>query len=176
MDSGTYFLRGLLGEAAASSPLITEDNHLLRFYDECPKFITEVEENEATFAEQRELEAGEAWADMVAAVGTRTGVEVQQLFFLMHRKYFQNIEVDHDLVGLAWEMCRFERAWAGEAAVSSEYPPWCALFSASDLGLFEFGEDLKYVYNDGPVYDITSRMTQPLFEVNVQSRILTFNK
>ena len=94
----------------------------------------------------------------------------------MQRKYFQNIEVDHDLVGLAWEMCRFERAWAGEAAVSSEYPPWCALFSASDLGLFEFGEDLKYVYNDGPVYDITSRMTQPLFEVNVQSRISTFNK
>ena len=63
-------------------------------------------------------------------------------------------------------MCRFERAWAGEAAVTSEYPPWCALFSASDLGLFEFGEDLKYVYNDGPVYDITTRMTQPLFEVN----------
>ena len=59
-------------------------------------------------------------------------------------------------------MCRYETAWE---PFSDTRPPWCALFSEQDLALFEFAEDLKYYYHEGPGFEITSMMTQPLFQV-----------
>ena len=34
-----------------------------------------------------------------------------------------------------------------------------------DLLLFEFREDIKYYYNNGPYHDIVMKMTQPIIEV-----------
>ena len=31
--------------------------------------------------------------------------------------------------------------------------------------LFEFREDIKYYYNNGPYHDIVMKMTQPIIEV-----------
>ena len=38
------------------------------------------------------------------------------------------------------------------------------MFSYEDLKTFEFLEDLKYYYKDGHAFNITSEMTQPLFD------------
>ena len=107
----------------------------------------EVAENEDTYSEYRALEAGPAWQEMVERVNTMAGVEMAP-----------------DLVRLAWDICRFERAW--DFYKDPEiFPVWCSLFSEQDLLLFQFSEDLKYYYDNGPVFNITTLMTQPLFEV-----------
>ena len=107
----------------------------------------EVAENEDTYSEYRALEAGPAWQEMVERVNTKAGVEMAS-----------------DLVRLVWDICRFERAW--DFYQDPEiYPVWCSLFSEQDLTLFQFSEDLKYYYDNGPVFNITTLMTQPLFEV-----------
>ena len=87
-DSANSFLDSFLSESDAR-PTIAINNHLLRFFDECPKFINEVEENEETFAEKRELEASDEYSEMVARVGTRAGVEMTSA-----------------QVQLTWNMCR----------------------------------------------------------------------
>lgn len=90
IDSGKSFLDGFLHEGEAR-PEIQIDNHLLRFYDDCPKWITEVDENEETFAEKREFEASEEFLQMVDRVQSKAGVEM-----------------DGRLVELAWDMCRLD--------------------------------------------------------------------
>ena len=67
---------------------------------------------------------------------------------------------------VAWDMCRYELSWYPEK-YQHTFPPWCALFTMDDLELFDFREDLKYYWNDGNAFDITSKMTQPLFKVKV---------
>ena len=123
------------------------DNHLLRFYKDCNKFQVEVAENEETYSEFRALEAGADWQEMVGRVKTKAGTEMVS-----------------DLVRLVWDMCRFERAWYYYQDPEI-YPVWCSLFSDQDLQLFQFSEDLKYYYDNGPVFNITTLMTQPMFEV-----------
>ena len=88
IDSGESFLDGFLHDGE-TRPDIQIDNHLLRFYDDCPKWITQVDENEDTFAEKREFEASDVYLAMVDRVATVAGVEV-----------------DARLVELAWDMCR----------------------------------------------------------------------
>lgn len=146
IESGLSFLEGIFGNQT-SLPDIRLDNHLLRFYKDCAKFQVEVAENEDTYIEARALEAGQAWQEMVGRVSTRAGLEVAA-----------------DLVRLVWDICRFERAWTFYQD-QEVYPVWCSLFSDQDLQLFQFSEDLKYYYDNGPVFNITTLMTQPLFEV-----------
>ena len=145
IDSGASFVAGLFMDQL-SLPMIQLDNHLLRFYDECDKFQVEVNDNEETYAEAKALETGSAWQEMEGRVRTLAGVEMSS-----------------PLVRLVWDMCRFERAWVRHQ--SERYPVWCSLFTQPDLQLFQFSEDLKYYYDNGPVFNITTRMTQPLFEV-----------
>ena len=128
-------------------PDIQLDNHLLRFYKDCQKFQVEVAENEETYKEFRALEAGAAWQEMVGRVSAVAGLELEP-----------------SLVRLVWDMCRFERAWHYYQD-QEIYPVWCSLFSDPDLEIFQFSEDLKYYYDNGPVFNITTLMTQPLFEV-----------
>ena len=130
-----------------SPPEISIDNHLLRFYEDCTKFQVEVAENPDTYEEMRKLEASEAWAAMETNVKLKTGVEMSS-----------------ELVILVWAICRYERAWT--YLVDSSYPAWCSVFSNEDLDIFAFDEDLKYYYDNGRAFPITTKMTQPLFQVS----------
>ena len=86
-------------------------------------------------AEVEEFEKSEAFSQMVARVSRMTG-----------------LGLDNEEAGLIWEICRwqyfnnlivprFETAWN-----LGENSPWCAMFIADDLEVFEFREDLKYFY------------------------------
>ena len=61
-------------------------------------------------------------------------------------------------------MFRYERAWQSFNTSKTTYPVWCSLFTDDDLEILAFAEDLKYFYGIGPAYEITKKMTQPLFE------------
>eukprot|EP00092_Neocalanus_flemingeri_P034573 GFUD01037600.1.p1 GENE.GFUD01037600.1~~GFUD01037600.1.p1 ORF type:complete len:454 (-),score=120.39 GFUD01037600.1:57-1418(-) len=138
LESANAFLEGIF---ESDTPDIVENNKLLRFYNYCPKFITEVDENSETFVEMNKFRAGEFFQEMVTRVSIRTG-----------------LPMDVPQISLMWDMCRFGKAW-----FPSEVSPWCFVFSNEDLKLFEFQADLKYYYNDGAAYNITAEMTQPLF-------------
>merc|ERR1712061_331696 len=47
---------------------------------------------------------------------------------------------------------------------SNTFPPWCSVFTLADLELFDFASDLKNYYSDGDGYEITGKMTQPVFQ------------
>lgn len=138
IESGEAFLAGIF---ETDFPEVVEDNRLLRFYDYCQKFDDEVEENEETFVESNRFKSSEFFEAMITRVNVKTGMAS-----------------DLSQVSLMWDMCRYEKAW-----FPSDVSPWCSVFTEEDLKLFEFQADLKYYYNDGPAYNITSEMTQPLF-------------
>ena len=86
-------------------------------------------------AEVEEFEKSEAFSQMVTRVSRMAG-----------------LQLDNEEAGLIWEICRlqyfnnlivprFETAWN-----LGENSPWCAMFIADDLEVFEFREDLKYFY------------------------------
>jgi len=139
IESSKAFTTGIFG---SYFPDILEDNHLMRFYSDCQKFQSEVDDNEETFAERKKFLASPTFQEMVTEISRKTG-----------------ISLDVSQVLLIWDMCRYEKAWK-----PAEGSPWCSIFSESDLELFEFQEDLKYYYNDGAAYNITAQMTQPLFK------------
>ena len=86
-------------------------------------------------AEVEEFEKSEAFSQMVTRLSRMAG-----------------LQLDNEEAGLIWEICRlqyfnnsivprFETAWN-----LGENSPWCAMFIADDLEVFEFREDLKYFY------------------------------
>merc|ERR1719369_694819 len=103
IESSKSFTTGIFGNYFEE---IIEDNHLLRYYNDCQMFQDEVEENEETFVESNNFIASPYFQEMVGQVNTRSGVPL-----------------DVAQVILIWEMCRYEEAW-----VPSGSSPWCSLF------------------------------------------------
>jgi len=141
--SASFFLKGVFGRnvEVPPSPDI-EDDILLKFYDNCDKYIEGVKTNEEARAEMHKLEKSEDYLDMIKEVSLTGGVD------------FTLSDVD-----LMWDICRFEMAWWPHNS-----SPWCQLFSENNLKIIEFREDLKYYYLDAYAYEITTKMTQPLFQ------------
>jgi len=126
-------------EGVLRYPDIITDDHLLRYYDYCPKYQDEVKGSYKVEVEK--FETSKAFSKMIERVNGRVG-----------------LQLDNEEARLMWNICRFETAWN-----LGEDSPWCAVFVAEDLAVFEFREDLKYFYK----YDqsnVTVEMTQPLWE------------
>ena len=86
VESAEAFLDGLF---ESDVPEIVEDNRLLKFYDYCPKFDSEVEENNETLAESNKFGESEFFQEIVSRVVTKTG-----------------IMLDVPQIRLMWDMCR----------------------------------------------------------------------
>ena len=86
IKSSEAFMAGIF---ESDFPEIVVDNHLLRFYDECQKFDTEVEENGETFVEQHEFLSSPYFEAMITRVNLKTG-----------------ILLDVSQASLMWDMCR----------------------------------------------------------------------
>merc|ERR1719393_300597 len=76
-------------------PLAVEP--IATYYKQCARYEWEVDENPETEAELLKLKASQAWADMIARVANRTGVEM-----------------DAKKVDLVYDQCRFELAFYPE--------------------------------------------------------------
>ena len=86
IESSKAFTTGIFG---SYFPDIIEDNHLMRFYSDCQKFQSEVDDNEETFAEREKFLASPTFQELVAGVNKKTG-----------------IILDVSQVLLIWDMCR----------------------------------------------------------------------
>ena len=110
--------------------------------------LLKVSDNKTTYEQMNKLQESQDWTKMIRRVEAKTGVDM-----------------DSDLILLAWGMCQEERAWYYPFHPVYDYPAWCSLFSRKDLKLLEFSYDLKEYYMLGPAYKITSKMSQPVFKV-----------
>jgi len=144
IESGNNFLKAVVGQDETMIPLAVEP--IATYYKQCARYEWEVDENPETEAELLKLKASQAWADMIARVANRTGVEM-----------------DAKKVDLVYDQCRFELAFYPEL-YNNTFPPWCSVFTLADLELFDFASDLKNYYSDGDGYEITGKMTQPVFQ------------
>ena len=71
-------------------PRISEDNELLRFYDNCPKYQEEVKNGNRTMEERDKFLKSNHFANLIERVFTRTGVPF-------------NISD----ISLIWQICRY---------------------------------------------------------------------
>jgi hypothetical protein len=77
-DSARAFLEGLFNatmDGEGELPEVLTDDHLLRFYDDCPKYQNTAKNRYKPEVEK--FESSATFMNMVARVGTRTGVPVQ---------------------------------------------------------------------------------------------------
>ena len=182
IESGNNFLKAVVGQDETMIPLAVEP--IATYYKQCARYEWEVDENPETEAELLKLKASQAWADMIARVANRyfyketknpRKLEIENLKdqdlissikTIDNFHYFRTgVEMDAKKVDLVYDQCRFELAFYPEL-YNNTFPPWCSVFTLADLELFDFASDLKNYYSDGDGYEITGKMTQPVFQVS----------
>jgi len=137
LESGRSFMDGLFGTQLP----IQEDNHLLKFYNDCEKYVKEVKKNDDIDAEAEIFEKTEPFFGIQKNIKDKTGVNLTR-----------------NEIEQVWEICRFEMAW-----YPGKWSPWCSIFSPQDLQAFDFREDLIAYYLRGYGHKITWQATQPLW-------------
>ncbi|XP_041480158.1 multiple inositol polyphosphate phosphatase 1-like [Lytechinus variegatus] len=120
---------------------------LLKFYESCTNFITDVDENDAAvievdrFGEGPELtSAYQSVANKLAPIGWTSPWNMTK----------DDLEVMH-------HMCGYESGFYGSS-------PWCNLFSNNESLAVEYWLDLKQYWTEGYGYDINHQMACPLVD------------
>ena len=137
VDSGRAWTTGLFG----TEHEYYVDDHIARFWRDCPRYEEEVSDNDATYEQVGLLDdivMGSIQADFEAT----TGVLLEK----------------NDLLSV-WSICRYETAW-NKATLS----PWCHLFNSTSLEAFEYREDLGYYYGKSYPFNLTLEAAQPVWE------------
>ena len=135
--SSDAFTTGLFGEELE----FYIDDSVARFYDDCPEFLENVEENDETYREAEKLEESEHFASIYKDVENTLGLNL----------------AEKDITAI-WDICRYETAWN-----KGIYSPWCNVFSMESISILEYREDLNYYYSEGYGFNVTLDMTQPLW-------------
>lgn len=133
------FAAGLFGQTGAQNVVyeeVPDRDWLLRPFDFCPDFRTEVENWDA----QREaFRQGPEFEEMLSDINRKLGFHgsIPALSF--------------DTIYKAWEWCRYETSSTFELSDSETGGDsvWCAPFSVADHMLFEYFEDLGHFYFSG---------------------------
>nr|XP_045611705.1 multiple inositol polyphosphate phosphatase 1-like isoform X3 [Procambarus clarkii] len=130
--SARSYALGLFGDDSAYIPEALDPDPLLRFYDVCSDYQTQVEDNPDATLETRLFEEGEEMTSVVFNVSRRLGVP---------------LVLDEVLV--LYDACRFYKAWDPPSAAA-----WCVVFTPDDLkvmtrlGLFQDSKPLTHDHED----------------------------
>ncbi|XP_069164443.1 multiple inositol polyphosphate phosphatase 1 isoform X1 [Procambarus clarkii] len=137
--SARSYALGLFGDDSAYIPEALDPDPLLRFYDVCSDYQTQVEDNPDATLETRLFEEGEEMTSVVFNVSRRLGVP---------------LVLDEVLV--LYDACRFYKAWDPPSAAA-----WCVVFTPDDLKVLEYWQDLDYYYTNGYGHAINYEMACP---------------
>ncbi|XP_060043528.1 multiple inositol polyphosphate phosphatase 1 isoform X3 [Erinaceus europaeus] len=154
VDSGVAFLQGLWrhhhpGEPAPGpadmeyGPLEINDK-LMRFFDHCEKFLTEVEGNATALHHVEAFKTGPEMQNVLNKVAATLQVPVSSL--------------NADLIQVAFFACSFDLAIRGVKS------PWCDVFDIEDAKVLEYLNDLKQYWKRAYGYAINSRSSCGLFQ------------
>ena len=150
---GLFEGRGQLGPSlfqpvAVQSRAINNDP-LLRFFDLCPKYLTEVAENETALIEYKKFKHGKEMKDVLQKVSDKLGI---------HSSVFS----EDNLVGM-YTACIFE------VAIYDRKNTWCQLFDDEASLVLEYMFDLKHYWKRGHGYPVTYKIGCPLLENIISS-------
>ncbi|XP_032825031.1 multiple inositol polyphosphate phosphatase 1-like [Petromyzon marinus] len=144
VQSATAFMHALWHHQPAHYPEITVDDRVMRFFDECERFVENVKENvSALYHVIAFMEGKEMW-NVQQKISERIGVPQEH--------------VTRKLIQAAFYVCSFE------LAVNGTHSTWCELFDAEDAKVLEYLGDLKHFWLRGRGYPINSRISCVLLQ------------
>ncbi|XP_019594316.2 multiple inositol polyphosphate phosphatase 1 isoform X1 [Rhinolophus sinicus] len=154
VESGVAFLNALwqhcypelplpdVKEMACGPPRINDK--LMRFFDHCEKFSSEVENSDTALYHVEAFKTGPEMQNILKKVAATLQVPVNSL--------------NADLIQVAFFTCSFDLAIKGVKS------PWCDVFDTDDGKVLEYLNDLKQYWKRGYGYAINSRSSCGLFQ------------
>lgn len=139
---------GLFQPVAVQSRDINNDP-LLRFFDLCPKYLTEVAENKTAFLHFQTFKHGEEMKTVLQKVVSKMGIP-------------SGVISEESVVGM-YIACIFE------VTIYDRENTWCQLFDEEDSLVLEYLFDLKHYWKRGHGYPISYKIGCPLLENIVSS-------
>ncbi|XP_076154156.1 multiple inositol polyphosphate phosphatase 1b [Alosa pseudoharengus] len=145
VDSVEAFQEGLhrLWNIKDTSYSHENNDNLMRFFDQCKKFIENVENNKTALQE----------VDLF-----KSSDEMKKL----QKRIADRLEIPHnhmttDMVEAAFFLCSYE------FSIKSLNSPWCNLFDEADAQVLEYKNDLKQYWKRGYGHDINRKSSCTLF-------------
>ncbi|XP_035982725.1 multiple inositol polyphosphate phosphatase 1 isoform X2 [Fundulus heteroclitus] len=116
---------------------------LMRFFDQCTRFVQEVDGNRSAVIEVQKFKQGPEIMRVREKIAERLGVP--------------SSFITHDLAEAAFLLCSYE------FAVKAVNSPWCQLFDEEDAKVMEYASDLREFWKRGYGHAINSRSSCILF-------------
>ncbi|XP_032397317.1 multiple inositol polyphosphate phosphatase 1 [Etheostoma spectabile] len=116
---------------------------LMRFFDQCTRFVQEVENNPSALSEVDKFKQGPEMRRVREKIADRLRVP------------YSNIT--QDMTEAAFYLCAYE------FAIKAVNSPWCQLFDEDDAKIMEYASDLTEFWKRGYGYDINSKSSCNLF-------------
>ncbi|XP_008277768.1 multiple inositol polyphosphate phosphatase 1-like [Stegastes partitus] len=123
---------------------------LMRFFDQCTRFVEEVDNNPSALTELDKFKEGPEMKRVEEKMADRLGVPYSH--------------ITDDMAEAAFYMCAYE------FAIKTVNSPWCRLLDEVDAQVMEYANDLKQYWKRGYGYDINSKSSCTLFH-DVFSRL-----
>ncbi|XP_028916135.1 multiple inositol polyphosphate phosphatase 1 [Ornithorhynchus anatinus] len=120
------------------------NDKLMRFFDHCEKFVTDVEENATALHQVDAFKNGPEMKKILKKVSA-----------LLH---VPEHDLNADLIQVAFFTCSFD------LAIKDTQSPWCDFFDTDDAKVLEYLNDLKQYWKRGYGYSINSRSSCNLFQ------------
>ncbi|KAM9345141.1 multiple inositol polyphosphate phosphatase 1a [Symphorus nematophorus] len=123
---------------------------LMRFFDQCTRFVEEVDNNPSALSEVDKFKQGPEMRRVQQKIADRLNVPYNS--------------VTDDMAEAAFYLCAYE------FAIKTVNSPWCRLFDEADAQVLEYANDLKQFWKRGYGHDINSKSSCILFH-DVFSRL-----
>uniref|UniRef100_A0A3Q1FGS2 Multiple inositol polyphosphate phosphatase 1 n=1 Tax=Acanthochromis polyacanthus TaxID=80966 RepID=A0A3Q1FGS2_9TELE len=116
---------------------------LMRFFDQCTRFVQEVDNNPSAVTEWDKFKEGPEMKRVEEKIADRLGVEYNL--------------ITQDMAEAAFYLCAYE------FAIKAVNSPWCQLFDEDDAKIMEYEADLREFWKRGYGHDINSKSSCILF-------------
>eukprot|EP00066_Takifugu_rubripes_P002238 XP_003964038.1 PREDICTED: multiple inositol polyphosphate phosphatase 1 isoform X1 [Takifugu rubripes] len=145
VNSTLSFKAGLTELWAISDQEIehTVNDALMRFFDQCTRFVQEVDGNPSALSEVESFRLGPEMRRVQEKIAERLRVPYS--------------DITCDSAEAAFYLCAYE------FAIKTVNSPWCRLFDQVDAQIMEYANDLKQFWKRGYGHDINSKSSCILF-------------
>ncbi|XP_054456443.1 multiple inositol polyphosphate phosphatase 1a [Anoplopoma fimbria] len=116
---------------------------LMRFFDQCTRFVEEVDNNPSALSEVDKFRQGPEMRRVTEKIADRLRVPYS--------------DINDDMAEAAFYLCAYE------FAIKTVNSPWCWLFDEVDAKVMEYANDLKQFWKRAYGYDINSKSSCILF-------------
>ncbi|KAL4219882.1 PHOsphatase [Mactra antiquata] len=120
-----------------------KNNKLMRFYDDCDRYETDVEDNEENFKELRTFEKSRDFQNVIKSVEGRLGLDAGTLSV--------------DDVYQIHNLCSYEKYIYNETT-------WCNLLTDEERQVMEYSSDLENYYESSYGHPFNAKIACPLLD------------